>query len=88
MSDQLTVTERIRMALDELIEIHGTEYLSYEILGVSCKPFVRCKLRNLEANGEITIQRGNGRGHKNIIRKNRNSPGSRSNRDNHGRQIP
>lgn len=87
MTDQLTVTERIIQALDELIEIHGTEHLTYEVIGASCKSFVICKLRNLETNGEIIIQRGNGRGHKNVFRKNRNSPGCRSDRDKHGRQT-
>ena len=61
MSDQLTTIELIRLALDELIEIHGIEYLSYEIVGAS-KPWVLCKLRMLEANGEISIARGGGRG--------------------------
>lgn len=83
-----TITEKIIAALDELREIHGTEHLTYEVIGASSKAWVRCKLIKLEQHGEITIERHNGRGCKNIIRRNRNSPGYPSRRDKHRRQIP
>lgn len=91
MTDQLTTTEKIIAALDELQEIHGIEHLTYEVLGNSRKSFVRCKLRQLEAAGEceyITNPNG-GRGHKSIIRRrNRNSPGAPRRDDRKGRQVP
>ena len=71
----LTVTEKIIAALEELREIHGTEYLTYEVVRASDRHWVRCKLNALEQSGHITIERHIGRGQKNIIRKNRNSPG-------------
>ncbi len=76
-TDRLTTIERIRLALDELQEIHGMEYLTYEVVGAASKTWIRCQLRRLESDGEIYVQRSNGgRGQKNIIRKrNRNSPG-------------
>lgn len=56
-------------------EIRGTEHLAEDLLGCSDHAWVRRKLSELESADIISIIRGNGRGHKNIIRRNRNSPG-------------
>lgn len=87
-TDHLTTAERIIAALEELQEIHGTEYLTFEVLGNSRKSFVRAKVRQLAQDGECEIIYGNGRGHKTIYRRNRNSPGSPRRDDKHKRQIP
>lgn len=87
-TDQLTTIEKIRMALDELQEIHGIQYLTYEICRNHDVAWVRSKLNVLEEQGLCQIvSRGPGRGRKTIIRKNRNSPGS-PRREKGGRQIP
>lgn len=73
---ELTTTQKIINALDELQEIHGTEYLAYEVIGVSSKTWVRCQVRKLEAAGILTIIRSRGGwGRRTIYRRNRNSPG-------------
>lgn len=88
-TDHLTTAERIILALEELQEIHGIEYLTYEVLGNSDKPFVRCCVRRLAAFGQCEyIPTKGGPGNKSIIRKNRNSPGSPRRDDKHKRQIP
>lgn len=77
MTTELTTTERIIMALDELQEIHGTEYLSYEICHNARKSWVIAKVRQLEADGQCEIIHAlPGRGRKTIYRRNRNSPGA------------
>jgi len=75
MTTELTTVEKILLALDELIEIHGTEHLSYEICHNS-KPWVLAKVRQLRDQGHCQIIHGNGRGHKTLYRRNRNSPGA------------
>ena len=86
---QLTTTEKIMQALNELQEIHGIEYLTYEVLGRSNPSHVRCSLKALAALDQCEyIPSKGGRGHKSIIRRNRNSPGYPSRRDKSKRQIP
>lgn len=71
-----TIKNLILIALeDHEGEIHGTENLA-ELLLSHDHSWVRRQLNELEALRLIRIIRSRGgRGHKNIIRRNRNSPG-------------
>lgn len=56
--------------------IEGTEHLAADLIGCNNHAHVRSKLKALEETGLIQVIRTlGGRGHKNIIRRNRNSPG-------------
>lgn len=70
-----TIKNLIMIALEDEDEIHGTENLA-ELLLSHNHTWVRRKLNELEASRLIRIIRTRGgRGNKNIIRRNRNSPG-------------
>lgn len=70
-----TIKNLILLALEEDNEIHGTNHLA-ELLLTENRAWVRGKLRELQRQGVLNIiKSGPGRGRKNIIRRNRNSPG-------------
>lgn len=70
-----TIKSLILLALEEDDEIYGTNDLAETLLTKERK-WVRITLRGLEQQGLLEIVRnGPGRGRKNIIRRNRNSPG-------------
>lgn len=70
-----TIKNMILLALEEDDEIYGTNNLA-ELLLTKERKWVRAQLRELQQQGFLNIIRnGPGRGHKNIIRRNRNSPG-------------
>lgn len=72
-----TIKNLILLALEEDKdnEIHGTNHLA-ELLLTENRAWVRSKLRELQRQGVLNIiNSGPGRGRKNIIRRNRNSPG-------------
>lgn len=70
-----TIKNLILLALEDDDEIYGTNDLAQTLLTKERK-WVRITLRGLEQQGLLEIVRnGPGRGRKNIIRRNRNSPG-------------
>lgn len=70
-----TLKNLILIALEEDKEIHGTNNLAELLL--TDRFWLRRQLDQLEQEGLLDIIRPArpGRGHKNIIRRNRNSPG-------------
>ena len=75
-----TIRNLILIIVNDAEEIHGTEtlvrILREEFETGHDRAWTREQLAALEASGELEIlHHGPGRGHKNIIRKNRNSPG-------------
>lgn len=77
MGHRMTVADRILLIVDADGEVHGTEHLAREILGAHDVGHVRNVIARIEAESAINVTRqGPGRGHKNIIRRNRNSPGA------------
>ena len=83
MDDQTmtNIKALILLALDESDgQIEGTEHLA-EILHLNNHAWVRKQLSALEEDRLIRVIRSpGGRGHENIIRRNRNSPGYPRNR--------
>lgn len=71
-----TLKNLILIALEEDEEIHGTNNLA-ELLLTRDRFWLRKKITELQQEGLLDIFRPArpGRGHKNIIRLNRNSPG-------------
>lgn len=73
------VKESILCLLNTKRTIRGTEQITIALFdGVYAKPLVIKRLRELQAEGKITIiPSPGGRGRKTIYKRNRNSPGMR-----------
>lgn len=57
-------------------DVYGTQHLAHDLINTRDVNHVRKIINELEEQGTITVIRnGPGRGRRNIIRRNRNSPG-------------
>lgn len=82
----MTIYETITHIL-ETQDIRGIDVLCQQ-LGCRNRAHVRAVLRSITQDPAVTVEdHGIGRGHKKVIRKNRNSPGY-PRRAPHGRQVP